>query len=84
MIYRLRLSLTDSNHIPLRKVVPPFVSTVAGGEVLRRKDFRFTTKVMPLKMSRGKGRDRVLFKHSQRTYGVDEYEKLNSIASPAR
>ena len=76
MIYRLRLSLTDSNHIPLRKVVPPFVSTVAGGEVLRRKDFRFTTKVMPLKMSRGKGRDRVLFKHSQRTYGVDEYEKL--------
>ena len=60
----------------IAKVVPPYVSTIAGADVLRRKGFTFTTKVMPLKMSRGAGKDRVLFKHSEREYSVDEYEEL--------
>ncbi|KAI5064431.1 hypothetical protein GOP47_0021101 [Adiantum capillus-veneris] len=73
---------TEASEYGICKIVPPVVASVPAGVVLTREqtNFKFTTRVQPMRLSNWDKQDKTIFPMSGRFYNLTEYEKVANKA----
>ncbi|MCO5573229.1 hypothetical protein L7F22_026998 [Adiantum nelumboides] len=72
----------EASEYGICKIVPPVVAFVPAGVVLTREqtNFKFTTRIQPMRLSNWDKQDKIIFPMSGRLYSLTEYEKVANKA----